>query len=218
MRNFSARLQNLAFLAAPKTSKADIDMSTKLTEVIERFKMPIALSLVGVVLILGGIFASSITTKKTFPKESMVEAERLISVDVSGAVQKPGVYQLKMGARIEEAISAAGGFTQTANGEYISKYLNMAQKLSDGAKVYVPVVGESGPVGQTTGSVSGINSSKVNINNATQAQLEALPGIGPVTASKIISDRPYQSIDDLLSKKIVSKAVFEKIKDSLTLY
>ena len=59
---------------------------------------------------------------------------------------------------------------------------------------------------------------KVNLNTATQPELEALPGIGPVTASKIISDRPYQQVEDLLNKKVVSKAIFEKIKDSLVLY
>ena len=64
----------------------------------------------------------------------------------------------------------------------------------------------------------GLDNAKVNINIATLAQLEELPGIGPVTASKIISDRPYQTVDDLLNKKIVGKAIFEKIKDLISLY
>lgn len=191
-------------------------MEDNLVAKIEKFKLPLALSLLGIVLIIGGIFASGSKVKtKDFPKESIVEAQKLISVDVSGAVAKPGVYKLKDGARIEEAVSLAGGFSDSANKEYISKYLNMAQKLSDGSKVYVPFEGEIAPVsGGGKAGVVGVTS-KVNINTASQSDLEALPGIGPVTASKIISERPYQSIEELVNKKIVSKSVFEKIKDQI---
>lgn len=186
---------------------------------IDQYKIPIGLSFLGVVLILGGIFASGLqkSRPKEYPKESLVTAQK-ISVDVSGAVLNPGVYQLKTGDRIEEAIKAAGGFSESANQEYISKYLNMAQKLSDGTKIYVPVEGEGGPAVQS-GVVAGSSTqSKVNINTASQSELETLSGIGPVTASKIISDRPYQKIDDLINKKVVSKSVFEKIKDQIVVY
>lgn len=190
-------------------------------EKLEKFKLPIALSILGIVLIIGGIFTSGLNKPKLkeFPKESLVESQKTISVDVSGAVQKPGVYQLKEGNRTEEAIAFAGGFSDKANKEYISKYLNMAQKLSDGSKVYVPFEGDPAPVGAGQGVVAGTQvQSKVNINTASQSELEALPGIGPVTASKIISDRPYQKIEDLLDKKIVTKSTFEKIKDSIVIY
>lgn len=186
---------------------------------IDQFKIPIALSLVGVVLILGGIFASSQKPQtKNFPKESLIEAQKTISVDVSGAVQKPGVYKLQEGSRVEDAIKLAGGILEDSNKEYVSKYLNLALKLTDGSKVYVPFAGETQfPNTQGQGGVAGV-ATKVNINTSSQAELEALPGIGPVTASKIISDRPYQKIEDLVDKKIVSKSVFEKIKDSITIY
>ncbi len=192
----------------------------------DKFKLPIALSVVGIVLIIGGIFTSGIGKAKPnppaggFPKESLVtENQKMISVDVSGAVQKPGVYSLNEGSRIEDAVLAAGGITESANTEYISKYLNMAQKLSDGTKIYIPKVGEQGVSPVSAGSVAGASANAVvNINTATQAELETLSGIGPVTASKIISDRPYQTAEDLLNKKVVSKSVFEKIKDSISLY
>lgn len=186
---------------------------------LQRFKVPIALSLVGVVLIIGGIITSGLTkTKpKEYPKESLIQGSQT-SVDVSGAVKKPGVYKISGEVRIEDAIKAAGGFSEDANGDYISKYINLAQKLSDGAKIYVPKTGEQISAG-TTSSVAGTSvAAKVNINNASQVELEALPGIGPVTASKIISDRPYGSVDELLSKKVVSKSVFEKIKDQIVIY
>ena len=93
----------------------------------------------------------------------------------------------------------------------------MAQKLVDGTKVYVPAAGEEGVAAGATGS-SGGQTAKVNINTASQAELEALPGIGAVTASKIISNRPYQQTGELLSKKVVGKSVYDKLKDSLVVY
>lgn len=188
----------------------------------EKFKLPIALFAVGFVLIIGGIFLNAPKTskEKVYPKESLVQ-NRNISVDVSGAVKTPGVYQLKEGMRIADALSSAGGILEEANKEYISKYLNMAQKLADGTKIYIPFAGEQGPAagGVGGGSVAGTNiGGKVNINTASQSDLEALPGVGPITASKIISNRPYQTLEELFEKKSASKAVFEKIKDSISLY
>ena len=194
-------------------------MDGNFLEKLEKFKLPIALSFLGLVLIIGGIFASGLTKQKPkdFPKESLVQAQKTISVDVSGAVKNPGVYQLTEGVRIEDAIKAAGGFSQTANQEYISKSLNLAQKLSDGGKVYVPSEGEQ--VSSSVNSqVAGVSTNQVNINTATESELDSLAGVGPVTASKIISGRPYQSIEELTSKKVISKAVFDKIKDQLVLY
>lgn len=190
-------------------------------EWLDKFKIPIALSLVGLVLILVGIFSSGLTRQRPrssdFPKESLVSSQKVVSVDVSGSVQKPGVYELPDGARIEDAVLAAGGFSG-ANLEYISKHLNMAQKISDGTKVYIPSEGESGQVVQGGALVGANTTAKININTSSQGELESLPGIGPVTASKIISDRPYGVVEELLSKKIVSKSVFQKIKDSVVVY
>lgn len=192
---------------------------------IDKYKLPIALSILGIVLIIGGIFASGINSqssssasKQDFPKESLVQTTKMISIDVSGAVANPGVYQLKDGSRIEDAIKIANGFSENVNLEFVSKNLNMAQKLSDGSKVYVPSEGEQAS-SSYMGTVAGATSkAKVNINTSSQSEIETLPGIGPVTASKIINGRPYQQIEDLFNKKIVSKAVFEKIKDSVGLY
>lgn len=191
-------------------------------QALEKFKLPIALSLIGLVLIVGGMFTSGLNKsvrQANYPKESLVSSVE-ISVDVSGAVVNPGVYQLKEGSRVEEAILAAAGFTENANQEYISKYLNMAQKLSDGTKVYIPFAGEPASAGLTGGSaVSGTQiQAKININTATQTELESLTGIGPSRASDIIAGRPYQKIEELLGKKIIGPTVFENIKDSIVVY
>src|SRR3989344_1744462 len=157
-----------------------------LIETINKFKIPIALSLVGAVLILGGVVFTK-SPEVSYPKESIVSKEKNINVDISGAVINPGVYKLKEGQLIENAIQEAGGFSIASNKDYISKNLNLAQRLTDGMKIYVPFEGDtvSSSVGQG-GIVAGVNTQvQVNINTASQSELEALPGIGPVTAAKI---------------------------------
>lgn len=192
-----------------------------MAEIIEKYKIPIGLSLIGIVLILGGLFTSNFKPKdlpagrQGFPKESIVNNKQ-IKVDVSGAVKSPGVYQLDADARVEQAILAAGGVTDQANQEYLSKYLNMAQKVSDGIKIYIPAKDEQ-PSTVVAGASIQVNQ-KININTASLSELDSLSGIGPVTSSKIISGRPYQSIEELLDKKILSKTVFEKIKDQISVY
>lgn len=187
----------------------------EVNEILERYKIPIGLMLVGVVLILGGIVFSPSKLTKIPEKSIVTQDQNQIKVDVSGAVVNPGVYELKDGSIVEEAVLAAGGFAEGANTKFISKYLNMAKRVSDGMKIYVPFVGEK-DTDIATSEVAGARVQIVNINTGTQAELESLPGIGPVTAGKIISSRPYGSVDELLSKKVVSKAVFDKIKEQIS--
>ncbi len=135
-----------------------------------------------------------------------------IVVDVGGAVNLPGLYKLSGDARVANAISAAGGMTGDAD----SKQVNLAAKISDGQKVYIPDKTQSSNVKtQNLGEVAGATN-LININTATASELDTLPGIGPVTANKIIASRPYSSLNDLLSKKAVSSSVFEKIKDKIS--
>lgn len=186
-------------------------------ELLERFKWPLALSLVGVVLILGGLFSSHESKPQAYPQESVV-TPKIITVDVSGAVKQPGVYKLTEGARIEEAITAAGGFDNDADSIFVSKDLNLAQKITDGSKIYIPRQGEQvSGVTQVVGAVNASNIGKISINSASQSELESLSGIGPVTASKIISNRPYNNLQELVDEKIVPSKTFDKIKDQLSI-
>lgn len=182
-----------------------------LRDLFSGFKLPLALCLVGLVLILGGMFLSQSPKTKTIPKESLVQTNMAVKVDISGAVLNPGVYDMSPEDRIEDVIKKAGGLRQEVNQEYVSKYLNLAQKVVDGSKIYIPFKNERYVLGANT-------SSKVNINTSSSQDLEKLSGIGAVTASKIISARPFNSIEDLINKKILSKSVFEKIKDQIVVY
>ena len=141
-----------------------------------------------------------------------------IKVDVEGQVLNPGVYSLNADSRVQDALIAAGGLTSDANRNAI----NLAAKLIDGQKIYVPAVGESvSSYGNNPNQGSTLNSGDISglisINSATEAQLDSLPSIGPVTAQKIINGRPYSSIEEILSKKAVGKATFGKIKDLISL-
>lgn len=158
-------------------------------------------------------------------KPETVSASRPLSIkiDISGAVEKPGVYEMQKDDRIEDAIIKAGGFKKDADAEYVSKMLNLAQKLVDGTKIYIPFQEEKPDalkmVQKTSENTSQYNNSTLtNINSASISELEKLSGVGLVTAQKIIDSRPYGSIEELLIKKTVGKSVFEKIKDKISVY
>lgn len=146
-----------------------------------------------------------------------------MAVDVEGAVASPSVYVLSLDARVKDALVAAGGLSGNADRGWVAQHINLAAKVIDGAKIYIPKIGEfsSATVLQGQAGVGGgnqIQNQQININSATSDQLDSLPGIGPVTAQKIIAGRPYSSVEDLQTKKIVSNSVYLKIKDSIVAY
>jgi competence protein ComEA len=138
-------------------------------------------------------------------------APPLIVVDVEGAVARPGVVRLASGARVADAIAAAGGTTPDAD----PAALNKAAALRDGARVYVPRYGEIPPAG----SVGSGSEGKLDINQASAAQLEALPGIGPSTAARIVRAREIKAfgkVEELQTRGLVTARVFSDIRDLVT--
>ncbi|HXX60884.1 MAG TPA: ComEA family DNA-binding protein [Candidatus Sulfotelmatobacter sp.] len=136
-------------------------------------------------------------------------------VDVEGAVRHPGVVRLAAGSRVADAIAAAGGYSGSVDAAAASSGLDLADPLQDGAKVLVPQRGAS--VGGA--AASSPRAGKVDLNHATAAELDGLPGIGPVTAAKIIASReqqPFQRIDDLRTRKLIGAATFAKLQALVT--
>lgn len=132
-------------------------------------------------------------------------------VDVEGGVREPGIHHLPAGSRVADAIAAAGGYADTADLAAASRSLNLAAAVVDGQQIVVPVLGGE-PV---TDGGEGL----VNLNRATQAELEELPGIGPVTAEKIITAReeqPFATLDELLSRDVLTARQLEGIADLVT--
>lgn len=147
------------------------------------------------------------------------EFEEEVTVDIKGAVKNPGVYQLRAGARVHDALQKAGGLLPDAE----SKSINQAQKLTDEAVVYVAKVGEEGadvtqasqtPAG--TGETSGL----VNLNTATEAELQTVSGIGQKKAQDIIAYREangkFKSVDELKNVSGIGAKTLEKLKDYVT--
>jgi competence protein ComEA len=141
-------------------------------------------------------------------------------IDVQGAVVRPGVIHLPAGSRVGDAIAAAGGFGPRVAAERVGRELNLAALLRDGDQILVPSRDDStipagaGGGGGSSGASPGTG--PIDLNRATATELDALPGIGPVTANKIIAardERPFASVDELRSRKVVGAATFEKIKD-----
>lgn len=152
--------------------------------------------------------------------ETFVEEKEKIVVHVAGAVNKPGVYTLEEGDRVKDALDIAGGITPEADLEC----LNLALRLHDEDKLYVPKIGEIADSldYSKSSSIAGISSNdddKININTATEAELVQLPGIGPVTAQKIIAYREsngkFSNVEDIKNVSGIGDKKFKQIKDKI---
>ena len=144
-------------------------------------------------------------------------------VDVQGAVLRPGLVELAAGARVGDAIAAAGGYSPRVDTGRAGQELNLAALLADGARIVVPSrddIAVAGPSGATTGEGDpGSAGGLIDLNTATAAELDELPGVGPVTAQKIIdarTEKPFASVDELRDRKIVGPSTFEKLRDLVT--
>ena len=161
--------------------------------------------------------SSSEKEVKKEEKEEPLEQDQ-ITVDVKGAVKSPGIYDLPVGSRIHDAVQKAGGLTEEAD----SKSLNLAQKVSDEALVYVPTKGEEAAGQQaasgTTASTS--KEKKINLNKASLEELKQVKGLGGKRAQDIIDHREangkFKSVDELKKVSGIGAKTIEKLKDYVT--
>lgn len=128
-----------------------------------------------------------------------------IWIEVAGAVEHPGVYTVSYDSRIQEAVLQAGGFTSDADRQYIHQQLNLASRMQDQEKIYIPFVGETAPIQQPVLSTtvdSAVHSADglVALSQATQTELETVNGIGPKRAAAIIANGPYSDWEELREK------------------
>lgn len=170
-------------------------------------------------------------------------APKTILIDLSGAVEDPDVYEVTAGARLNDVLVLANGLSQSADREFFARNFNLARVLADQEKIHIPsqrevqgglfqegtfvMTGIAAPASAkatagrpaygSNGLVAGTSmTGNININSASQAELESLVGIGPARARDIIAGRPYNSVAELSSKKIIPQSVFEKIKAQIT--
>ena len=167
-------------------------------------------------------------TASAAPRESGVadSVGTALVVDVHGAVLHPGLRELEPGARVGDAIEAAGGYGPRVDAERAGRELNLAATLADGDRIVIPSrddpVGAPGSAPMASGAAGGSAGGEgalVDLNSATAAQLDELPGVGPVTAKKIIdarAEKPFATVDELRERKIVGASTFEKLRDLVT--
>lgn len=146
-----------------------------------------------------------------------------LTIHVSGAVVKPGVYTLSDGSRVQQAVDAAGGLSHNA----AEAGVNLAQPLVDGQQIYVPHEGETAPPVAVRGpsanaSSSGGSGEAIDINTATLEELTVLPGIGPTIAGRIVeyreSNGSFRTIEDIKQVRGIGEATFEDLADLITVH
>lgn len=193
---------------------------------------------IGIIIGVGGLVLTNrarpapivIVPPEPTPTPQATATPGPIRVFVNGQVAAPAVYELPSQSIVEQAVEAAGGFTAEAN----TAVVNLAQALSDGAQVYVPAQDEAvaGPVAVVRDAASsttlpdgasgagGAAGQPVNINTATAAELDELPGIGPSTAQKILEHRnengPFATVEAIMDVSGIGEAKFDQIRELIT--
>ena len=159
---------------------------------------------------------AAVTTVMAEKTEESTTLEAVIFVDIKGEVKKPGVYQMKVGDRVKDAIDAAGGLTAEAD----SQKVNLAQRVEDQMVIVVPKVGEEAeaiPAGATSKEAS--KEEKVNINTATVEELKTLKGVGQKKAEAIIEYRKkngsFKTKEDLMKVRGIGKKLFESFEERI---
>lgn len=217
-------------------------MIENVLEKIKQYKLALVIALIGVViagfmmlqreqkqenniqqLMEQKSYSSSSKTEKSKQRSENDQGDKnegMVTVDVKGAVKKPGVYQLKSSSRVYDALVKAGGMTDEAD----LKSINQAQKLVDEAVVYVAKVGEN-VVDVTTNTSASTATSQakaglVNLNTATEADFQTISGIGQKRAQDIIAYREangkFNSVDDLKNVTGIGAKTLEKLKEYVT--
>lgn len=186
---------------------------------LERYRAPV-LTALAVAAVLGGLFLLFGQRDSPPPLELQVggatssNSDSEIMVHVTGAVAAPGVYAVQEGDRVVDAVEAAGG--PALDADLVA--LNLARRVHDEDQVVVPRIGEAPAVSQVASASEG--GTPIDINTASAADLDTLPGIGEVYSQRIVDSRdadgPFESTEDLVGRRLIPRATYEKIKDLIT--
>jgi len=173
-------------------------------------------------IVIGMLRTSAAPPVEEIPVVPSVDASIELYVHVSGAVRRPGLYRMKSGARVVDAVAAAGGFTRKAD----SAGVNLARPVTDGEQLHIAAEGDAaespsaGRDGAGGGSAGAPSHGLVNLNTADSGALETLPRIGPALASRIIAWREqngrFTSVDDLLAVPGIGAKLLEGLRDAVT--
>jgi competence protein ComEA len=189
----------------------------------------LVLLIAGIAVLVSAFTPRGTSTTAARPTASATAGDRRVSTDnpagdqspsafvhVVGQVNKPGLYELAAGSRVVDAVSAAGGFTATAD----QTQLNLAQLVEDGQQIVVPTQGAAPAAGEPVPSTDGAAGAKVNINSADATTLQTLDGIGPALAQRIVAYRSahggFRTVSDLQNVTGIGPKKFAAIKSEVT--
>lgn len=185
-----------------------------INRIILNYKTIVILIILGVTFysILQSYFSFSQSSSSSSPNEQEItQSEDIkIFVHIDGCIKSKNVYSLKSGTRLFELIEMAGGYTEEADLDLISKKINLSEIIKDQGKYLIPCINND----LDTDVIN--DSATININMASIYELESINGIGEKTAEKIIQGRPFLTTEELVSSKIISLNLFEKIKDQIS--
>ena len=207
------------------------EKSTAFLDFIYGKRINIILILMGLIFLGSGVLLYKNTQKvsdiEIVESVNQESEKNQIIVEIVGAIENSGVYKFTQDSRVEDLLIKSGGLSADADRVWVEKYVNRAAKLIDGQKFYIPSQNEqsqstsancpNGDSSDVLGELE-VKNQLVNINIASQAELELLSGIGPVYAQNIIEHRPYSSVEDLFTKGALKNSVYEKIKDKVRVY
>ena len=165
----------------------------------------------------GSILESEQMMTEAAEKKKEKVQPKTIVVDIKGAVARPGVYEIKDTARVNDVVAMAGGFTKEAD----QTKVNLAAKVHDEMMIYVPARGETNIPSIDDSLIRSNDSNKIHINTASEKEILQLPGIGPAKAAAIIAYReehgPFQKVEDLSNVTGIGEKTLEKIKEHIVL-
>lgn len=185
---------------------------------LDKFALPL-----GLVLIASLLVSAYFIIQKTTSQDTTDQPDQPIVIDVAGAVHQPGVYRFDAEAIVEDAINQAGGITDSADLGLIAKTINRAAPLNDHDKVYIPSTNSDvhGPDLNSLASTVSSATNLININTADGRLLDTLPGIGPITADRIIDYRDqrgrFLKLEDLMKVEGISFSKYNRLRDLITI-
>lgn len=207
-------------------------------EVVRRYPFELLLVLLSLTIILisiGVFFASShgVSAENEVSLQTEIQerpVQKTVQVEISGAVMKPDVYEVKLGTRLKDVLRLAGGLSEEADKGFFQRNVNLARRVIDQEKIYVPSAAEIASLvfiekqrtldytqPQTMKESLIIEEShRVSINNGSPEEIDSLPGIGKTLAQKIIEGRPYDQTTDLVHRKVLTENQYSKIRDMIS--
>jgi competence protein ComEA len=207
-----------------------LDMD-KVWQIVKQYKYYVG-AVIGFLLLIGVFIsmrdnenppAKSFSTDIDQEKENQQEEPLCeVFVDISGAVEVPGVYCLESTAVVNDLLDEAGGLGKDHCALWVSRELNKASPVENGMKLYVPFQDDEECNSEIDSvQVSSVESSsesgKISLNTASQGELEKLPGVGPALSQRIIESRPYSKLEDIKNVKGIGDSLYSKIAGQISL-